>query len=199
MICSSEHAQAGNAIARSVDASARRGQFQRRSGSLRRRLSARRRPKAGPKPRPSSSRTAASSRWSAVRCAAAAGSPPIPTSPSSSLAEKERDSLRQREQRRRAVDAAIGSFRARVESVLDTVSQSAIAMKAAAKLLLTTSDHTLRRAEGAVHGSNAASANVETAATAAAELSRFDQGNQPPARPDQSGRARRGGRRQRYQ
>jgi methyl-accepting chemotaxis protein len=87
------------------------------------------------------------------------------------LAEKERDSLRQREQRRRSVDAAIGSFRARVENVLETVSQSAIAMKAAAKLLLTTSDHTLHRAEGAVRGSNAASANVETAATAAAELS----------------------------
>ena len=86
-------------------------------------------------------------------------------------AEKERDSLRQREERRRAVDAAIGAFRARVENVLETVSHSAIAMKAAAKLLLTTSDHTLQRAEGAVHGSNAASANVETAATAAAELS----------------------------
>jgi len=71
------------------------------------------------------------------------------------LAEKERDSLRQREQRRRAVDVAISSFRARVENVLETVSQSAIAMKAAAKLLLTTSDHTLHRAEGAVHGSNA--------------------------------------------
>jgi PAS domain S-box-containing protein len=86
-------------------------------------------------------------------------------------AEKERDSLRQREERRRAVDAAIGGFRARVENVLETVSQSATAMKAAAKLLLTTSDHTLQRAEGAVRGSNAASANVETAATAAAELS----------------------------
>jgi methyl-accepting chemotaxis protein len=86
-------------------------------------------------------------------------------------AEKERDSLRQRERRRRAVDVAISAFRARVESVLETVSQSATAMKTAAKLLLTTSDHTLQRAEGAVHGSNAASANVETAATAAAELS----------------------------
>jgi methyl-accepting chemotaxis protein len=86
-------------------------------------------------------------------------------------AEKERDSLRQREERRRAVDAAISAFRARVESVIETVSESATAMKAAAKLLLTTSDHTLQRAEGAVHGSNAASANVETAATAAAELS----------------------------
>ena len=78
-------------------------------------------------------------------------------------AEKERDSLRQREERRRAVNVAISAFRARVESVLEIVSQSATAMKAAAKLLLTTSDHTLQRAEGAVHGSNAASANVETA------------------------------------
>ena len=86
-------------------------------------------------------------------------------------AEKERDSLRQREERRRAVDVAISAFRARVESVLEVVSQSATAMKAAAKLLLATSDQTLQRAEGAAHGSNAASANVETAATAAAELS----------------------------
>ena len=86
-------------------------------------------------------------------------------------AEKERDSLRQREERRRAVDVAINAFRARVESVLETVSHSATAMKTAAKLLLTTSDHTLQRAEGAVHGSNAASTNVETAATAATGLS----------------------------
>jgi len=86
-------------------------------------------------------------------------------------AEKERDSLLQREHRRRAVDVAITSFRARVESVLKTVGQSATAMKAAAKTLLATSDHTLRRTEGAVHGSNEASVNVETAATAAAELS----------------------------
>jgi len=87
------------------------------------------------------------------------------------LAEKERDSLRQREDRRRATDAAISSFRARVESVLKSVGQSATAMITAAKTLLTTSDHTLQRTEGAVHGSNEASVNVETAATAAAELS----------------------------
>jgi len=87
------------------------------------------------------------------------------------LAEKERDSLRQHDERRRSTDAAITSFRARVESVLKTVSQSATAMKAQAKTLLTISDHTLQRAEGAVHGSNEASANVETAAAAAAELS----------------------------
>ena len=36
---------------------------------------------------------------------------------------------------------------------------------------MTLSDRTLQRTEGAVHGLNAASANVETAATAAAELS----------------------------
>ncbi len=87
------------------------------------------------------------------------------------LAEKERDSLRQRDERRRNIDAAISSFRARVESVLNTVSQSATAMRTAAKTLLTTSDHTMQRTEGAVHGSNEASVNVETAAAAAAELS----------------------------
>ncbi len=87
------------------------------------------------------------------------------------MAEKERDSLRQGEERRAAIDAAIASFRARVESMLMTVGQSAVAMKTAAKSLLTTSDHTLQRAEGAVHGSNEASANVETAAAAADELS----------------------------
>jgi methyl-accepting chemotaxis protein len=85
-------------------------------------------------------------------------------------AETERDSLRQREQRRRAADTAISSFRARVESVLKTVGNSAAAMKAAATTLLTTSDRTLQRTEGAVQGSNEASLNVETAATAATEL-----------------------------
>jgi methyl-accepting chemotaxis protein len=86
-------------------------------------------------------------------------------------AEKERDSLRLREERRIAIDADIAAFRSRVENVIRTVGQSAAAMKAAAKSLLATSDHTLQRAEGAVHGSNEASANVETAAAAAEELS----------------------------
>jgi methyl-accepting chemotaxis protein len=86
-------------------------------------------------------------------------------------AEKERDSLRQREERRAAIDAAIASFRARVESMLMTVGQSAIAMKTAARSLLTASDRTLQRADGAMRGSNEASANVATAAAAAEELS----------------------------
>ena len=86
-------------------------------------------------------------------------------------AEKERDSLRQREQRRDAIEAAIAAFRARVESKLLTVGQSALEMKSAAKSLLTTSDHTLHRAESALHGSNEASVNIETTAAAAEEMS----------------------------
>jgi methyl-accepting chemotaxis protein len=86
-------------------------------------------------------------------------------------AERERDSLRKREENRNAIDAQIVAFRGRVESVLNVVGHSAAAMKAAAKSLLGTSGHTLERAEGAVHGSNEASANVETAAAAAEELS----------------------------
>ena len=87
------------------------------------------------------------------------------------VAEEERDSLRRREEGRLAADAQIASFRGRVESVLQIVGHSAAAMKAAAQSLLVTSDHTLQRTEGAVRGSNAASANVETAAAAAEELS----------------------------
>ncbi len=86
-------------------------------------------------------------------------------------AEKERNSLRQREEGRAAIDAAIASFRARVESMLMTVGQSAAAMKTAARSLLTVSDHTLQRADGAMRGSNDASTNVATAAAAAEELS----------------------------
>ncbi len=86
-------------------------------------------------------------------------------------AEKERDSLRLGEERRAAIDTAIATFRARIESMLTTVGQSAAAMKMAAKSLLSTSDHTLLRAQGAVHGSNEAATNVETAAAAAEELS----------------------------
>jgi len=85
--------------------------------------------------------------------------------------EKERDSLRQSEERRAAMDVAIASFRARVENMLTTVGQSAESMKRAAKSLLTTSDRTLQQTGGAVRSSNEASANVETAAAAAEELS----------------------------
>src|SRR5262249_54777217 len=64
-----------------------------------------------------------------------------------------------------------GGWVATHTDVTEQLLASGAAMKAAARSLLTLSDRTLQRTEGAVHGSNAASANVETAATGAAELS----------------------------
>jgi methyl-accepting chemotaxis protein len=85
-------------------------------------------------------------------------------------AEKQRASMSEQEARRKATDAAIASFRERVEAVLKTVGDSAAAMKATATALSGSSDQTSHRAEGAVSASNEASTNVTTAATAAEEL-----------------------------
>jgi methyl-accepting chemotaxis protein len=52
------------------------------------------------------------------------------------VTEQERDALRDREERRAMIDAQTASFRARVETVLKTVSGSAMAMKEAARTLL---------------------------------------------------------------
>jgi methyl-accepting chemotaxis protein len=87
-------------------------------------------------------------------------------------AEKQRASMSEQEARRKATDAAIASFRERVEAVLKTVGDSAAAMKATATALSGSSDKTSHRAEGAVSASNEASTNVTTAATAAEELLR---------------------------
>jgi methyl-accepting chemotaxis protein len=87
-------------------------------------------------------------------------------------AEHERASLSQQEARRRAADAAIASFRERVEAVLKTFGDSAAAMKATASALSGSSEKTSHRAEGAASASNEASTNVTTAATAAEELLR---------------------------
>jgi methyl-accepting chemotaxis protein len=87
-------------------------------------------------------------------------------------AEKERDSMSAQEARRNATDAAIASFRERVEAVLATVGDSAAAMKATATALSGSSERTSHRAVGAVSASNEASTNVTTAATAAEELMR---------------------------
>jgi methyl-accepting chemotaxis protein len=86
-------------------------------------------------------------------------------------AVRERDLLRQRDDQRKAIEASIGGFRLLVEKLLETVGESSASMKASARSLLASSDHTLNCAEGAVKGSNEASANVETAAAAAAQLS----------------------------
>jgi methyl-accepting chemotaxis protein len=85
--------------------------------------------------------------------------------------DQESDRLASQEQRRMVVDAAISAFRQRVEDMLKTVADSAIAMRSTATTLFASSHQTSQRAETAVHSSNEASANVETAASAAAEMS----------------------------
>ncbi|MEA2977638.1 MAG: methyl-accepting chemotaxis protein [Alphaproteobacteria bacterium] len=87
-------------------------------------------------------------------------------------AEQERASVRDQERRRTTIDAAIAAFRSQVESLLSGVSGSASAMRSTATSLFGTSQKTSQRAEGAVQAFNDASANVETAAIAANELSR---------------------------
>jgi NO-binding membrane sensor protein with MHYT domain/uncharacterized protein YoxC len=84
---------------------------------------------------------------------------------------QERTTLIEQEQRRTMVDAAIGAFRERVESVLHIVGESTASMRSTATALYGSSDETSQRAEGALRTSNEASANVTTAATAADEMS----------------------------
>ena len=86
-------------------------------------------------------------------------------------AEQERAAIREHEQRRGAIDAAITAFRPLVEGLLSRVSGSAAAMRDTAGKLFGSSDQTSQRADGAVSAFNEASANVETAAVAAEELS----------------------------
>jgi PAS domain-containing protein len=87
-------------------------------------------------------------------------------------AEEERAAIRGQEQRRANIDSAIASFRPTVEKLLSTVSASAISMRSTALTLFGSSEQTSQRAESAVHAFHEASANVETAAVAADELSR---------------------------
>jgi methyl-accepting chemotaxis protein len=86
-------------------------------------------------------------------------------------AEQERAAIREYEQRRAAIDAAIAAFRPLVERLLGSVSGSATAMRATATALFGSSDRTSQRADSAMQAFNAASTNVETAAVAADELS----------------------------
>jgi methyl-accepting chemotaxis protein len=86
-------------------------------------------------------------------------------------AEQERASMQEQQRRRAAVEHAISMFRQRVEDQLHTVSDGAMTMRSTATTLFASSGQTSRSAEGAVSVSNEASANVETAAVAADELS----------------------------
>jgi methyl-accepting chemotaxis protein len=85
--------------------------------------------------------------------------------------EKQRDAMVTQEEHRATVDAAITSFRARIEMLLKTVGDSAAAMKTTSATLSNSSGQTSQRAIGAVDASNEASMNVAAAATAADQLS----------------------------
>lgn len=87
-------------------------------------------------------------------------------------AEQERIAIREMEGRRAAIDKAIAGFRPLAERLLSSVGTNAAAMRATAKTLFGSSDHTRQRAESAVGSFNEASMNVEAAAIAAEELSR---------------------------
>ncbi len=85
-------------------------------------------------------------------------------------AARERTMMQEQQERRTVIEQAIVSFRERVESLLRTVVDGAIAMRATSTTLFANSGHTSKSAEGAVSASNEASINVETAAIAADEL-----------------------------
>jgi NO-binding membrane sensor protein with MHYT domain/methyl-accepting chemotaxis protein len=87
-------------------------------------------------------------------------------------AEQKSALLGEQEARRAAVDDAIVWFRGSVEGVLRTVTDSVVAMKSTATALSATSKDTAARTDGAVQTSNAAFGGVESAATAADELSK---------------------------
>jgi methyl-accepting chemotaxis protein len=85
--------------------------------------------------------------------------------------DQQNERLAAQEQRRTLLEAAIASFRQRIEAMLNTVSDSAVAMRATASKLFESSNKASQRAVGAVDSSNEASTNVEIAASAANELS----------------------------
>jgi methyl-accepting chemotaxis protein len=86
-------------------------------------------------------------------------------------AEQQRATMQLQEERRAVIDNAISAFRQKAETLLQTVSNSAGEMRSTAASLFNASGHTSQRAEGAVQTSNEASINVESAASAADELS----------------------------
>ena len=85
--------------------------------------------------------------------------------------EKEHNEMAARETRRTTIEAAIASFRERMDKLLKTVGGSADSMKASAITLSGASSETSQHAEGAVQASSEASASVKTASVATDELS----------------------------
>ena len=72
---------------------------------------------------------------------------------------------------RNSIDAAILSFRERVESMLKTVGHSTNAMKSTASDLFSSSEQTSRRAKGIVKASQGVSTSVQNAAAATRQMS----------------------------
>jgi methyl-accepting chemotaxis protein/PAS domain-containing protein len=85
-------------------------------------------------------------------------------------AERERISMQQQQAQREAIDGAIRIFRQRVEELLRTVAEGAMAMRSTAGVLLESSGRTAKCADSALGASNEACKNVQTAAAAADEL-----------------------------
>jgi methyl-accepting chemotaxis protein len=85
-------------------------------------------------------------------------------------ADRQRLALKSQEERRAAIETALGGFRSRVENVLTVVGGGVQAMKDTATDLFASSEQTARHADAAVTASNEASSNVETAAAATGEL-----------------------------
>jgi len=83
----------------------------------------------------------------------------------------DRAQLATEQARRSRVEAAIASFRSRMEGVLKTVSESTRAMKSTAAELFTSSEQTSARAEGMVQATRGASASVDRAAIASNQMS----------------------------
>ena len=83
----------------------------------------------------------------------------------------QRSSIQEHQQRRLALEEAIGVFRRRAENLLKSTSESATTMRTMASALVGASAQTARRAESAAKRSHQASKNVESAAVAAEEMS----------------------------
>jgi methyl-accepting chemotaxis protein len=82
----------------------------------------------------------------------------------------ERTQFASEQARRNVIDAAISSFRTRVESMLKSVGESTKEMKSTAAELFASSQQTSERTEGMVLASRSASTSVEKAATAAQQM-----------------------------
>lgn len=86
------------------------------------------------------------------------------------LAEQQRQSMTEQDERRITVDRAILSFRDSIEIELRMVNETAAAMRVTASNLAQSSGETAESAAGAVQTSDEASGNINSAAAAADEL-----------------------------